>query len=1383
MTTSRGLSCDELNRSPDEIRRIIDERGIGQLPRDQLDGLPQPVIYTTTKGRTYSFDEHWTFCRAKFSDESIEKVNILYNTLCRQLVLDNIRSKDGLTLAEELRRKINRTPEEVLNANRLKSRDIRARRGPELNAIRNQQNALRREQQSDNQSTIMQLVEDIPTLPSSENTENLPALQDLVACNPSVDPSDQMADDGVPDEGTGDDVVDDFDDGNIPTEYFDQLDFDDGYRDDIDPMHAMASNQNDSSTIMSPNEHSEEPSQPDLDGIILNPPTRRVRRPRTSRRNVVVDYSNYLDSNSEPSDTEYSLRDRNSSQNDFPICEGHVYDPFGVLKLHSVPVRCNTSIINKVDTRVRDSVVETSTFDEIFQRLDRAQLVFSRDNDLLHEEDLHSRQACVKQSPFMQQVFHLHLGDAIKDWDTLAKTVSNVASFMSSGALLRRYKFHFASKSDGISNLNCISLSFSCANAQRFTRNEGTLHYRTSRCRAPLECHGQLDIRVYLRERLVAFRHRHRHHCADGNVLGIDEINLKESVLQTVEEYMESKLIFRMSKTNMVQTIRDQVPGSSKGYVERVYDRAFRSRYINQNSDWLSCIEFVKSHSDVYAPFVFYTEKKMGLAIIFKEVISLLDGIIDSVSFDSTHKISRHKCELFVPVATVDRTGIPVGYMFVKSKDKVIKEIKAARNRGRRNPIDFDAAAALPSQCSIAKSINCVAQTAFPNFEQTALITCFLLLLFGTNKRLFISPIGCHHDFRGQGPWTMCSMALDAENRELVQHDTYEYDEVTRKRFNGIDIPLFTTDKDESQLHAMNFTNPQKDVKLCFWHMLRSVKLSIVKMKRQCSLHKFLTETVFPPIFATLCPALFDRTPHVPEQCPYMHQGGALNESFKCIQCFSDEYKHWTEPRIDLSKRGNAVNRETTQQDSPQTNADQCTYRKLRTLLEEHSRAIWMVPQIFLYLPLIQRDISGNAVYYTIEQLSGLIVCDMLAFCLKYRVLELFEYLWKRWYREKWLRKWTQCHSVVYNPFTTNMISEGDNSLLKNEVLGPKRTSVRLDHFMFVDRNTRLKKHNAKLGVLIRDRTRGSHFESEDEIELSWVKKRWSKFTKFSKYTTGKENISSETYLRDCVKFGTDAEMFTCGCHSYKKNNVHLCPHIARAISPQSFAGSNRRLVKINLRARRTTPFYLPIGSQLENATPHNEWSGLALRPEYIEFWSSRGRDIIAEKGGRQPAPISTLLSPPNAAIGTDISRARRRRRPVEIMQPERDIPTDSDSGSISLFTRCGTCLDCIPASFLRAGIFKSIDSDLGKFSEVARVILETEIKRISLADSTVLSRTGTDSLRTAILTFPDEIREGFLRKAVETRIFAGGIPSKWMPATSIERINRYIILRERSTV
>lgn len=256
--------------------------------------------------------------------------------------------------------------------------------------------------------------------------------------------------------------------------------------------------------------------------------------------------------------------------------------------------------------------------------------------------------------------------------------------------------------------------------------------------------------------------------------------------------------------------------------------------------------------------------------------------------------------------------------------------------------------------------------------------------------------------------------------------------------------------------------------------------------------------------------------------------------------------------------------------------------------------------------------------------------------------------------------------------------------------------------------------------------------------------------------------------MSDCVKFGTDAEMFVCGCHAYKKYNIHLCPHIARAMSHESFSGSNRRLVKVNMRPRKTVPFYCPYDSTLANSNRENQWAGLSFRPEYLEFWNSEGKSIIEEKGGRFSEDMSPDLRSSSPVIGTDVSRAR-----VEptieslLIEPEQVESTTSPSGIdrvLNAYIVAATCLECIPSSYLQAQALQAVGYDNKWLIRLALEILETEIARISLADSTVISRFRTPSFKAAVLSMPDETREDFLRKALETGMFAVAFPSTMFP-------------------
>lgn len=360
-----------------------------QVPKEQIHKLPPPVIFKNTKGKTYTFEQQWKHCRAKFSDESVSKFYLFYNTICRQLVLDNIFSIMRRSLADELAVRTRRTPEEKKRASVLSSRDIRRTRGPELNLKRNERNARRRQQQwglacnetapsvsLNRQSTRIaepSSLDESSTLLQNNNERAFYMSWPVIYALRNTVTNDNSRNRGVSNVSYGymshdkplrgaSSHQDPPSSENVPlnehlaegTSSHHEMPSSEKVPIDEHPAETSTSNQDASTTKDSLVDH-----QPSTIGIVLPPPTRK-RRTRIPQNSHLPKYTKHRCNEPESSDRNYRIC---SSENAFRIYKGHVYDAFGVLKSHPRPLECSLSEIKRRSTTIRDSVVLCSTVD------------------------------------------------------------------------------------------------------------------------------------------------------------------------------------------------------------------------------------------------------------------------------------------------------------------------------------------------------------------------------------------------------------------------------------------------------------------------------------------------------------------------------------------------------------------------------------------------------------------------------------------------------------------------------------------------------------------------------------------------------------------------------------------------------------------------------------------------------------------------------------------------------------------------------------------------------------------------------------------------------------------------------------------------------------
>mgnify|MGYP004701182575 CR=1 FL=1 len=175
-------------------------------------------------------------------------------------------------------------------------------------------------------------------------------------------------------------------------------------------------------------------------------------------------------------------------------------------------------------------------------------------------------------------------------------------------------------------------------------------------------------------------------------------IEMRDKVIRTMKMYVESDMVVSYTKGAVIKKCMDKFPDMQYGTLSGIYDYVVNAEYVRDRSDFRSSIKFCKAHEDDYAYFVFHSDKNVEIAIMMKKVMKKLSTAkrIECVAIDATYNISQHKCEMFVANATVDRTGIPFGYMFVKSKFAVCESLKRVGYTVNCFPLP---------QCSVASDI------------------------------------------------------------------------------------------------------------------------------------------------------------------------------------------------------------------------------------------------------------------------------------------------------------------------------------------------------------------------------------------------------------------------------------------------------------------------------------------------------------------------------------------------------------------------------------------------------------------------------------------------------------------------------------------------------
>lgn len=1319
------ISHEELNNCTfDELKAVAQERGVLNIAESSIERLKKPQVYKKTDGTVLSFEEHWSTNQFRFSEENIKKVNLLYNTKCRELVLNHICSEYGNTLADEL--KVRHTLTKAENNAR------RRMEYPEKKAKLQKQNRESKKRSRHKQYRVT--VQDVPFADSTGSSDPVETDPTATVETSSVDSSSVH----VP----------------FPPS-----------PSSLEVLHSGATNRTvddafpDVNSILA----REPPTQAaSSDGYTFSSSLRR-RRERRSRSANPEDHEIYpitndesrVESRSEELDSDVSddgtysdeYGDLDDDYDDYipeeleSNCSGHIYDRFGVIRPHE-PKFCSSGEIAK-GLETAPSPIVYKNLDEVLERLDRGPEIHAVDGDCLRRRYLERRKEEVKNANVVSEIIHLPLGDDFDSWDTPEKLRNNISEMMKSGSLLKWYRFHFrhfwASKDDS----NWITVRFECGNSRRFTAADGVSDNRACLAMTSLECDGELYVRVYLKDKLLAFRHNHRHHHADATEPEVPQ-EIARAVAQTIQIWLSDSGFLQLPRANIITRLEESYPGLPAGYLENQYEKHLTQKYCSSTSDWLSTKAFYEGFPSIYATFVVYQGTKMGLVVILKEILKLLQGRFDSIAVDSTYGMSQHRCEFFEALATIDRIGFLTGFMFIKDVASIEFEVGRVIKKDEINkkmPIP---------QCQIACEVDAVSRAQYPNTPPTALLSSFFMLLKGTDRKLYARTGKngiCRQDpfpVDGKTDPSVLNMASEIPDGH----------ELACKKYTGLDVRLITCDKDRGEVAAAGFVYPDADIALCLWHALQSLSRAVPVMKvKRYKLTNFFKTTKFPPFFEQVCPSLFAK-PHIPSQCPNNEPTNVLNAKYRCIRCFPDVYETWDEPLL--------TDKPSQDGGDGANNENRPKLQKLLNMFRMHQRAISSVPQWFPFLNYFGPKLLKSP---TKSELHQFVLCEMLEFCLSKGLLFVFRYLWTNWYNDEWIRKWTQMHRTTYNLLTTNMICEAFHSLLKR-IIGNRRCSIRLDRLAHGIHTAVYPRHMRRLIDILAVSNRTLDCSTFCKMhKISWIDSRWLHLREMMNHEDNSEiELTPKSMLEDYQIFGTDPINFVCGCWSYKIKNLHMCTHIFRCIDRETYADDRKPFIKYELRSSGTPPFYAaPADLSVQELDNINVWPCLKWRHEYLEFLQSFVKPTLIDE------PMDFFLPEGTATEDTIETHQVSTSMGLDPVSQGSSLILDIDRDEshypeeIEFLFNCMETIKRLPFASINGNIRKDLENLSSHFHQYTVAALSVEIEKKSPNRlSTVKDRRHTRPYKAAVLKLPQEVRDNVIQRAISSGVVSDSLVAEY---------------------
>ena len=1173
------LSVNDLNAP---LEQLLRDHRVRNLSVEELRNLENPQLLPV--GST--FEDRWFHCSDRFSDDNAGKIALLWNTIHRSLILDNIFSMEGNSLRYEL---ANDLPQDrpmsgnhaAIVPQKFKRRAVRlpsppgtySRRGsfssrsPSIAADRQ----LIATPHDLNEAHKFSLHEFKVTLPSSMPTKMIWKTNSLPQGDavfryyrpPSMRPPPSHVYHVYPQSGEKK-ITDKYSDSltNVNT----KRPVDNGTRNKV------LSNDNNRSN--DENKNLKEDSEQVAETI--------------AKASSLVDIPNTVDITKRDSITG-STKPRNRSFRDTPgpskqQCHGHVYDNFGFIKPHIRQFYCSIADI-RISRESAPPVTMCKNIEEVFSFMSQTYLAKSK-MDNFGPNQLEERIDMISTQIIVNEIYHVSLKDTVLDWNSSEEFQRYVLEVLKKQNDGLPYKFIINSL---INESERYTLYMDCKNRKKRSSSErSTSRVRATRSTHPLNCSGALQFSYYRKERILAIRHNHKHH--HDHALPKDS-KLERSVKSpgSLKNVLSDNLLERKD-SNI--SLKDELFEVNDSKINVTVDTD-GNVYLN---DWTSLIQFCEDNDDSYASFTFFSGKYMAIAVIKKKILHSLRSLnhVESLAIDCTNYINKHpKSEMYIANVTIDRVGICIGYMFLSEEHKVIDSMT---DLGARQ------------QCEIAKEVNRVTEAIFDNNPKCVLLSSFLMLLHGTEEDFSLHQM-CE---------SLYSMnpKLSIKGSMICNLKATDYDssitpgrKCKAKRFNSINPELFTCINDIGQINAIRFVFPGIDVATCTERNSKSIRAVATKMSSSKTLPTFLLVD-FPDYVKKYSAALFgEKKTHGKDKCPY--QGVGFYPNFNCAVCQSHCYSGWLEKPLTASKVKNS--------DSDKEDDDilDDSVNSLIKMWFEHAKCHPSIPQRFPNIKMLGSSFK-EARYYSPDELYQLALSEMIEFCLSKGRLCLMEYLYNNWYNPLTFHTWSQCFFKGCNPFMRSTTSHTFRVLLKN-TFGKVRSTVPLNELFSKERDILSPEETLKLDMLLQSSKKHNYENFYKLYETSWIKKRWHMFTQL--ISELEQPISSDLesiqYAKDCRTYGTNAKNFQCGCYAYKKSNAHICKHILKCIDTESFSSYRSLAIKINLRSRGTAPFYVAnCFNDAEKDITEYVWKGLRFKKEYNDFYEKEGASIILEKGG-----------------------------------------------------------------------------------------------------------------------------------------------------------------------
>ncbi|KNC26683.1 hypothetical protein FF38_07961 [Lucilia cuprina] len=936
---------------------------------------------------------------------------------------------------------------------------------------------------------------------------------------------------------------------------------------------------------------------------------------RSARNRSQVNYESNLDFDGE-GDEERSFRQPPGTER----CTGHIYDEYGFKKPHTRELFCSITDIALAETPFYE---RCTGFSEVWKHIAAMQTEKAANDDPYSINEL-ERTVEIHRKQFKDDVYHIPLSDLgifpdSEEQNDISQFSGAIESFVESLETVYNFvpvKTDRAQSSKYYMRYVCICQK----NAYNANITESTESTKAGRSNVspPLNCRGSLSFKLDIASSTLGIKHRHKPHKIKSDRENSD-LDVDITACKTYFYELHSKHMFLNSPRPVIIRQAQRVfPELSNPAISRAYTEVETSFFMKNSCDWYSLMTLLEENAKKYTHFVFHNQGKTAIAIFFNDIMQQIP-VIDALSFDGTFGTNRHGAELLIANACVDNTGLTFALMFVADTAKVNQEICDKKHPCAPEP---DPAAPL-KQCKTAELIYETTMKLYENDERPngkpkplppkAFVTaCFFQALKGV---------------RAPAP------SLNPDSQTVARQMEFFYitpsleQWVDFKIVHPVTFPLLLIDKDFSSMNAAKHVLIDSDMLLCQWHVLETARRFC--HQRNSFKSRITTEDAkdsIPTELEEIAPFLSKRAyePHNANECVSflgLDQLDYLEGLDKTKLCVSHNWDSY-DGHID----GN--NDEEIRHGNHKIQMKNAVF----DMIKHHSRCSSTYPQRFTYLLNKRYHVARG---YTQKELEYLCILEMVTLCVRNKRFALLLYLWERWYCNDYLRHWTSFGHAEYQRYTTNMISEGNNSKMKRQLdlrggMGRvDRFFYLFDVFLYPDYATRTR--DLVSAVDTRD-FRFLYYK----YHPSWLMTRWYKahhmFLLVEKQF--KDGVGSQEFLDDAKLFGTDAIRFQCSCNTYMFNNIHLCIHIVKAIDPSTMHNINQKFFKINLRARKSAPFYLLPGVTDDIITPPdaenearepidhcNVWLNAKLRANYYE-WRKCVGDGLLESMGLQVTPI-----------------------------------------------------------------------------------------------------------------------------------------------------------------